>query len=146
MVIKSLFVIPVARAAEAPTKGEIVRTFWAVAIWVAGVIVGLYVDVYLCFYLGIVNIVEGLNADNADRVALGVVQVFVLSGGIGYAIYWICNEIAEHILNPKSSTVGWQPGGHRTARQGERAWEQFMRDADANQDGDAVRPFDESEG
>jgi len=60
--------------------------FIGVLLIIAGVLLGSYVGLYLCFYGGILQIVNSLQADpiSGSEIAMGVVKImcFALTGAI----------------------------------------------------------------
>lgn len=61
----------------------------------AGVVLGLYVGVWLFFIGGIINIVHGAQATPADsgKIAWGAVQAFLLPEIAGAIAFWLCAGI-----------------------------------------------------
>jgi hypothetical protein len=87
--------------ADVPLKGVIVgRAILAGIFIAAGAILGLYGALYLCFYGGIVNIMEGWNTKpdgDAGRVAWGIIQAFVLPEIVGGIIFFVFAAIGGAI-------------------------------------------------
>lgn len=122
---------------------EHVRTFWAWMVYVVGIILAMYVNGYLCLYLGITNMAEGLDTDNGNLVFWGFVQAFVVTEFAGYIIYRVCEGICDYIATYEPAAVYRHTGGATTARQGELAWEKVMRAAENIPD---TQTTNESEG
>jgi len=63
------------------------RQFLALIVVVLGIALGLYVGGYLCFFKGIVCIIEGIKAGwIATKIAWGVIRVIV-AGTVGWGIF-----------------------------------------------------------
>jgi len=62
------------------------KCFIGVLLIIAGVLLGFYVGLYLCFYCGILQIVNGLQTDpiSGREIAMGAVKImcFALTGVI----------------------------------------------------------------
>lgn len=98
-----------------------------VVCWVVGIALAAYVAGYLCFYMGIANVLDGLNAEpdgNTDLVVLGIVR-FLATGLVARIVWWIAFELGKSI-----SEEPRKPPGGTSNRQGEFLWEQMMRDAE----------------
>ncbi len=65
-----------------------IKEYLALLVLIIGILLGLYVGGYLCFFKGIVLIVEGIKGGwIATKIAWGVVRIVIASTvGIGVAI------------------------------------------------------------
>ena len=75
------------------------RTALAVLIFLAAIAGGLYVGVYLMFYMGIVHIMAGFAGAsvNSSLVAWGIVQIFPLSQFLGGLTFLVIATIAAAV-------------------------------------------------
>ncbi|HTE58654.1 MAG TPA: hypothetical protein VK694_08015 [Verrucomicrobiae bacterium] len=108
-------------------KGVTVRIIAGIILFLVGCALTVYVAGYLCFYMGIANILDGLNAEpdgNTDLVVLGIAR-FLATGFVARIVWWIAFELGNSI-----SEEPRKPPGGTTNRQGEVRWEQMMRDAE----------------
>jgi hypothetical protein len=64
-------------------------------LFIAGIVLGLYVGLYLMFVCGIIDVVNAVTGDVIDawRAAWGVVKV-VFAGFVGWIIFFICSALA----------------------------------------------------
>lgn len=65
--------------------------FVGIAMMLAGVVLGLYVGVWLCFIGGIVTFIEGATNEGgvqAMKIAWGILK-FILSGPLGWLTFWV---------------------------------------------------------
>jgi hypothetical protein len=63
------------------------KKIFGILLIIAGVILGIYVGVWLCFIGGIVDIINGFKADDLEaiNIAIGCAKVF-FGSSIGYII------------------------------------------------------------
>ena len=82
--------------------------FIGVLLIIAGVLLGLYVGLYLCFYSGILQIINGFQANpiSGNEIAMGVVKMmcFALTGAIS-AFVLISPGVA--IIKSVARKRGW---------------------------------------
>jgi len=65
------------------------RQYLALLIVILGIMLGIYVGGYLCFFKGIICIVEGIKAGwVATKIAWGVVRI-IIAGTVGWGIFII---------------------------------------------------------
>lgn len=79
------------------------KNIFAVLIVIAGIIMGAYLGLWVCFVGGIIQIIEALKATpiQAMGVAFGLLRV-ISAGLVGWGTVAICGTIGVSMLNPKS--------------------------------------------
>ena len=75
--------------------GEKMKDFLAMFWTVLGVILGLYLGVWCCFIMGIIDILIGLmNPVNILGIAFGILKI-MCSGLVGWSTFLICAFISS---------------------------------------------------
>jgi uncharacterized membrane protein len=81
------------------------KTLLGIVLIILGVVLGLYVGGYLCFVMGIVNVITGVVAlaqgaavnTIALSIAFGILKI-MFAGFIGVVTFWICVLIGGILL------------------------------------------------
>lgn len=80
-------------------RGSMIRKILGVLVIIGGIVVGVYVDIWLLLVGGIKEIVAGVTATpmNGDQIAWGIVRAVVFDG-LGLILAWVCIVVGIMLL------------------------------------------------